>query len=78
MVIDIKYVDIKTNHPYHIPILQVVPLYPRWHPPARHVPCTGSHGWLTQWQFLEQWFPNVPDAHSTKVNDYVGNIDSSQ
>jgi len=55
---------------FHIPVLQVLPLYPRSHPPSGHVPCLGSHGWLIQWQFREQWFPNVPDPHATKIKGY--------
>ena len=64
--VDIEKLDIKTDHAYHIPVLQVLPLYPRSHPPTGHVPRLGSHGWLKQWQLLEQLFPNVPDTHSKK------------
>jgi hypothetical protein len=53
-------------NPCYVPVLHVFPLYPRWHPPAGHVPLIGSHVWLTQWQFPEHWFPNVPDGHATK------------
>jgi hypothetical protein len=34
--------------------------------PAGHIPFIGLHGWLTQWQILEHWFPNVPDEHAAK------------
>jgi hypothetical protein len=51
---------------YHISVLQVLPLFPRSHPTAGHVPSSGSQGWLTQGQFLGQLLPNVPDPHATK------------
>ena len=51
---------------YHISVLQVLPLFPRSHPPAGHVPSSGSQGWLTQGQFLKQLLANVPYPHATK------------
>ena len=59
-------------------MLQVLPLYPRLHPPVRHVPCAESHGWLKQWQVLEQPSPNVPGTHATKIHGYVMYIDYSK
>jgi hypothetical protein len=43
-----------------------------------HVPFTGLQVWLTQWQLLEQPFPNAFDTHSTKTNGYAMYIDSSK
>jgi hypothetical protein len=54
--------------PYHIPVLQVWPLYPGLHSPSGHVPFIGLHVSLIQWQLLEQLFPNVPESHSTTSN----------
>ena len=61
--------------PYHIPVLQVSPLYPGWHSPSGHVPFIGLHVSLIQWQLLEQLFPNVPDLHSTKNNGNLVHIE---
>jgi hypothetical protein len=42
------------------------------------VPCAESHGWLKQWQILEQPSPNVPGIHATKTHGYVMYIDYSK
>ena len=56
---------------YYIPVLQLLFLYPRLHPPGGHTPVIWSHGWLTQWQFVEHWRPNFPDSHAKKVLKYM-------
>jgi hypothetical protein len=56
------------NQSLSLPILQLLPLYPRWHPPSRHVPWTWLHGKLSflQWQTPKHWLPNVPVVHATR------------
>ena len=52
----------------HIPELQVIPVYPRCHPPGGHVPVIGSHGLLIQWQVWVHLSPNVPYTHAVNNN----------
>lgn len=55
----------QTDYSYFIPALQVLPLYPGWHPQWGHTPVIGSHGWFIHWQVREHLFPNFPDVHAT-------------
>jgi hypothetical protein len=49
----------------YIPVLQLLPVYPRSHPPPEHSPVVESHGSLRQWQVSVQLYPNCPGSHAT-------------
>ena len=65
----------QTDYSYSIPALQVLSVYPRWHPSGGHIPVIGSHGWLIQWQVREHLFPNIPDVHAKNNNRKIQYFD---